>query len=55
MYNKRFNMSSKPHQHRASVADTTGQMFISNQYDHKEITTKSYHQPSIRARLQQIY
>ncbi len=47
-----FNMSSKPHQHRASVADTTGQMFISNQYEHKEITAKSYHRSSITAWLQ---
>lgn len=49
---KGFNMSSKAHQHRASVADTTAQMFISNQYEHKEITAKSYHLSSLAARLQ---
>ena len=46
---KGFNMSSKLHQRRASVADSTGQMFISNQYEHKEITPKSYHLSSITA------
>lgn len=35
---KDFNMATKSHKHRASLADTTGQMFISNQYEHKEIT-----------------
>lgn len=49
---KGFNMSSKPHQLRASVADATGQMFISNQYEHKAITAKSYHLSSITAWLQ---
>lgn len=34
---KDFNMSSNSHKHRACLADTTGQMFISNQYEHKEI------------------
>ncbi len=48
-------MSSKPHQQRASVADTTRQIFISNQYEHKEITTKSHHLSSITACLHQIY
>lgn len=38
---KGLNMSSNRHQHRASVADTTGLMFIPNQCDHREITANS--------------
>lgn len=40
-------MFPKPHQHTASATDTLGQMFISNQYEHKEITAKYYHLSSI--------
>lgn len=51
-YNKMFLYVLKAHINTASLAYTAGQMFISDQYEHKEITAKSYHLSSIIALLQ---